>query len=105
MKTHQKFLMVYLLFFIIFLPCCLLDTVHETASTQPRMSVGEATAIMKKAVKDSITDPNVKTVVDVIVYEDGFTLIYFDNTRKRYYNQIEDPNCYEMDAERYSCQI
>jgi len=47
---------------------------------------------MKKAVKDSITDINVKAVRDVIVDEDGFTLINFDNTKNHhYFKEIADP--------------
>lgn len=91
MKTNQKFLILCLVFIIIILPSCL-DPIHQTTSTQPKMSVEEATAIMKKAVKDSITDVNVKAVRDVIVDEDGFTLINFDSTRNHhYFKDIADP--------------
>lgn len=91
MKTEQKLLILCLVFLIIILPSCL-DTVHEASSKQPRMSVEEATARMKKAVKDSIPDPHNKAVRDVIVHEDGFTLINSDNTRKHFlFNNIEDP--------------
>jgi len=92
MKTEKKLLIFSVIFLLIVLPSCYLDTVHQTTSTQPKMSVEEATEIMKKAVKDSITDNNVKAVRDVIVYEDGFTLINYDNTRRHYYfKDIADP--------------
>jgi hypothetical protein len=91
MKTNQKLLMLCLAGFLIILPSCL-DPVHQTTSTQPKMSVEEATAIMKKAVKGSTSDNNVKAVRDVIVDENGFTLINFDNTRKHhYFKDIVDP--------------
>jgi hypothetical protein len=91
MNSNQKLLILCLIFLISILPSCL-DTVHQTTSTQPRMSIEEATTILKKAVKDSITDINVKAVRDVIVYEDGFTLINFDNTKKHhYFKDIADP--------------
>lgn len=91
MKTNQELLISCLVFLMIILPSCLEPT-HQPTSTQSRMSVEEATTIMNKAVKDSITDINVKAVREVMVYEDGFTLVYFDNTKNHhYFKDIADP--------------
>jgi len=91
MKTEQKLLILCLVFLMSILPSCL-DTVHQPTSKQPRMSVEEAMGIMKKAVKDTFTGVHNKAVRDVIIDEDGFTLINYDNNRKHYlFKDIEDP--------------
>jgi hypothetical protein len=93
MKTHQKFLIVYLVFLIILLPSCV--TIHETSTSNPTMCVEEAIDSIKKSIKDTVQDPfwgHMKVVADIAVSEDDITLINADNTKRNYpFNKLTDP--------------
>jgi len=98
MKTHHRFLIIYLLILIIILPYC--ATVHETSSIQPKMSLTEILDSMKEAVKDTKQHPffkHEKVVRDVAIYEDGFKLINMDNTERYFaFKDIIDPSVGEV---------
>lgn len=93
MKTQKKFLIVYLVIIIIIFPSCV-ETIHESGSTQPNISLSKAIDSMKKAIKDSIKPPLIgiypqftlpgEAVTDVNISETGITLINSDNTKRHY---------------------
>jgi hypothetical protein len=88
MKTTQKLLIFCLIFFIIFLSCCI--TMHQPALNQPQMSFKDATNSIKGALSDA------KNVTDIAISEKGFTLLTNNNEKKYYeFNAIKDPFVYE----------
>jgi hypothetical protein len=79
---------------MIMLPSC--ATIHETTSSQPKMTLKEAMAAMNEAVKASMQDHfwgNVKVVKNIDISEYGITLINSDNTKRYYaFSDIIDPS-------------
>src|SRR4030042_3135927 len=93
MKTKQKLGILCLVFLMIMFSSC--ATVHETTSTRPKMTISEAMASLKEAIKDTKQDPfadNVKVVTNIFVTEDGISLISSDNTKRYYlFSDMIDP--------------
>jgi hypothetical protein len=71
------------------------STVHETVSNTQKMPIGDATNAIKRSIHNTIQNPyfaEQKAVSDIVISDDGFTLIHPDGTKKYYtYNEILNP--------------
>jgi hypothetical protein len=102
MKTTQKLWLLYIVFFISALPCCV--TKHDPISIKPKMTVGDATKSLKETIKASKQHPfrgDIKAVTDIDISKQGITIVKSDNKKIFYaFNDIVEPSVIEDPVSR-----